>query len=483
MISVLIFLTVCASLIRVPSVKAENSSFFSEHFDGSAIDTSKWRVQEQNVDLSGNPAWGGNATVTNSYLYMSSNGSAFPFIQTVDNPFPTSGDFILQFSLQYTTIADWGDGLMLGNGTPTLDQTFQWHNKIFDVWAADKGPESEAHVYIELLNNQVYEVNYSGFKPTSPVQKYELAYVNGVYHVYVNGNKVAQAQSDVRPTTIIIGEPPIFCLPESPENVAVWGFWGWSSFQMDYVNIQQSLDGVGTTTPSIAVFCRTFTTASNFKVEISGTLTMNEIALANVPILLSYSVDGGNYWNELTNVGTDNNGNFLAVWLPSVSGNYLLRAELAGNANYSETSKVINFALAPSGEQNVFSVMSNSTISALAFNSTSEEIDFTVSGPSNTTGYADVYIPKSLISEVSNLRVFLDGTRISYNTQSSGDSWLVTFTYHHSTHKVTMDLNTASSTKLSITQLLQGITWGVSISIIVTVVFFLFLRKNRGTKT
>ena len=70
--------------------------------------------------------------------------------------------------MQYTTIADSGDGLMLGNGTPTLDPRLAWHNKIFDVWAADKGTESETNIYIELLDKQVYEVDYSGFKPTSP---------------------------------------------------------------------------------------------------------------------------------------------------------------------------------------------------------------------------------------------------------------------------------------------------------------------------
>lgn len=199
-ISVFIFVMVASCIVSIQSVKAQDSLFFSDQFDGSTVDSSKWQVQEQNIDLSGSPAWGGNVTVANSNLYMSSNGSAFPFIQTVNNPFPTSGDFVLQFSLQYNCIADWGDGLMVGNGTPTLDPTgmgnYAWHNKIFDVWAADKGTESQTHIYIELLNQQVYEVNYAGFKPSSPAQTYALAYVSGVYHVYVNGVEVAQAQSN-----------------------------------------------------------------------------------------------------------------------------------------------------------------------------------------------------------------------------------------------------------------------------------------------
>jgi hypothetical protein len=125
-VSVVLLILTFSSLVGIQLALAQDSMFFSDHFYGSAVDTSKWQVQEQNVDLSGNPAWGGNITITNSSLHMSSNGSVFPFIQTVDNPFPTSGDFVLQFSLQYTCIADWGDGLMLGNGQGNSNRPPNW---------------------------------------------------------------------------------------------------------------------------------------------------------------------------------------------------------------------------------------------------------------------------------------------------------------------------------------------------------------------
>jgi hypothetical protein len=234
--------------------------------------------------------------------------------------------------------------------------------------------------------------------------------------------------------------------------------------------------------PSITVSCQTYTSESNFKVEIRGNLTMNETGLTNVPILLSYSVDDGKAWNELTTVATNDNGSFFAVWFPNVSGSYLLKAEWAGDANYSDASTVVNFAVTPSGEQTVFSVTSNSTISSLAFNSTSEELYFTVSGPSGTTGYTDVYVPKSMITNVSSLKIFLDGNLTSYNVEPNGDSWLVTFTYHHSVHNVIINLKSQASTKLDIMQLLQGVAFGVIISIIVITLIFLILRKNRTKK-
>ncbi len=420
---------VLSPFVSIQSAKAQDSSFFSDHFEGSAVDASKWQVQEQNVDLSGNPAYGGNITVANSYLYMSSNGSAFPFIQTINNPFPTSGDFVLEFSLQYTCIADWGDGLMIGNGTPTIDQSDgTWHNKIFDVWAADKGTvvdpqtgqlvsNNQTDIYIELLNKAVYEVDYSGFKPSSPEQTYELRYINGTYLVYVNGNQVAQAQSDLRPTTIIVGEPPIFDLPVSPEDEAAWGsWWGWTNFQIDNITVQQ--------TPN----------------------------LLNTPSPIPTSSDQ---------------------------------------------------------TQPTFSITSNSTVSSLAFNSTSEELSFTVSGPPGTTGYVNITVSKTLLPNLAGLKIYVDKQDINFTANTVGDSQILYFVYHHSTHEVIVSLpeteaapelqlwaslplltgsssspiapHSGTTTQSSFIQIVYGIVAAIAIVIIVVVVLRLVIN-GRKTK-
>jgi len=239
-----------------------------------------------------------------------------------------------------------------------------------------------------------------------------------------------------------------------------------------------STTSLAPSTPDLKVSCQSSTTFSNFRVEISGNLTDDGKGLQGLPILLSYSVDQGNTWNELTTVSTDNHGNFLAVWLPSVTGNYLLKAEWDGNTNYTETSTVINFAVLPFGEQSVFSVTSNSTISALAFNSTSGELDFTVSAPEGTTGYCDVYIPKSLISDVSDLTVFLDGNPISYNVQPLGNAWLVSFSYQTSTNKVTMGMNATDSIVANGNQFAQWIPYGV-ISVLMAIIAVLLASKKK----
>ena len=142
-------------------------------------------------------------------------------------------------------------------------------------------------------------------------------------------------------------------------------------------------------------------------------------------------------------VNADANGNFSAEWLPTITGNYLIKATFMGNSAYAGVSTVVSLDIMPLTEENTqtyFSVASNSTVTGLAFNSTSRELSFTVSGPSGSTGYVDTYIAKSLIGDISTLTVYLDGNQLPYTATSQGDSWLIHFTYHHSTHTVVLNL-------------------------------------------
>jgi hypothetical protein len=73
------------------------------------------------------------------------------------------------------------------------------------------------------------------------------------------------------------------------------------------------------------------------------------------------------------------------------------------------------------------------------------EFTFSVNGTSGTVGYINFYVAKSLISNVNHLNVYLDGSKVPYTVETQGDCWLVSFTYHHSSHRVTIQLNGASS--------------------------------------
>jgi hypothetical protein len=194
-------------------------------------------------------------------------------------------------------------------------------------------------------------------------------------------------------------------------------------------------------TPTLTTTCISPQSQSGFNIfKISGSLTFNGADVAGAPIYLSYSTTAGDSWQDLTLLYTDSDGSYSALWLPTVTGNYLLKATYPGTDNYLGVSTTTNFAIQPWTDLNVFSITSNSTLTALAFNSTSNELNFKVSGESGSTGYVDVYVPRSVLNDTSNLKVYLDGNQIEYNTQMQDDCWFLSFTYHHSTHAIILDL-------------------------------------------
>jgi regulation of enolase protein 1 (concanavalin A-like superfamily) len=233
-------------------------------------------------------------------------------------------------------------------------------------------------------------------------------------------------------------------------------------------------------TPTIDISSKSSTSFSGFKVQINGNLAFNSTPLSNEPILLSYSVTGGKSWQDLTLTYTGSDGSYSAEWRPSVTGNYLVKALFEGNDIYLETSVIENLAVTSYAEENVFSVGTNSTISNLFFNSTSKALSFSVTGPSNTSGYANVYIAKGLIQDVSGVRIYLDGIKLDYSAISTEDSWLLHFIYNHSTHEVTVDL--ASSTQLGGIQLDNWVIYIVIAVVVIAIVGVIIALKRKKTK-
>ncbi len=197
-------------------------------------------------------------------------------------------------------------------------------------------------------------------------------------------------------------------------------------------------------TSTLTTSCATSTTQQIFNVyNINGALTFNGEGISQAPILISYSVSGGDSWQDLTLVYTDSNGNYSAMWLPTVTGNYLLKSIFKGDENYLGSSSIISFSIEPSTDQNVFTITSNSTITALSFNPANKQLSFNVSGDPGTKGYLYVFIPKSLMNDSGGLNVQLDGNQTDFTVQSQNDGWLLYLTYHHSTHIVTVSLDSS----------------------------------------
>ncbi len=185
------------------------------------------------------------------------------------------------------------------------------------------------------------------------------------------------------------------------------------------------------------------TSLLGFNVNLNGTVTGNQSALINVPVELSFSINGGQTWTDITSVSTLNDGSYSAIWIPSATGTFLVRALCEGVYPFLSSQTMMDLSVAPYNNQYVFSVSSNSSVSALAFDSTSNTLNFTVSGPAGTTGFVDLKIAKSLLENIANLKVNLDSNNLAYQATSTSDSWILEFHYSHSIHNVNINMGSA----------------------------------------
>ncbi len=136
------------------------------------------------------------------------------------------------------------------------------------------------------------------------------------------------------------------------------------------------------------------------------------------------------------NLGTVNFKPYLTS--PAETG-YVEPSPLPNNAPTPTTSG--SYTPQPSAptetpDENGFLIQSNSTISAFSYDSSIPQISFIVNGPEETSGYVKLTIAKSFTPNAEAIQVYLDGEKINREITSNGDSWIVIFTYHHSTHQV-----------------------------------------------
>lgn len=184
-----------------------------------------------------------------------------------------------------------------------------------------------------------------------------------------------------------------------------------------------------------------------FALDINGTLyNIYGNGLENQTVVLYYAFPGADTWVPITSDTTDQLGKYYVNWIPPATGYFTVKAVWAGNSTHFGTSNSVSLSTIPYQNQHIFSVESNSTISSLAFNATSLELSFTVTGETGTTGYVKVTIAKSLVSNIADVKVYLDGNQTEYSATSQDDAWILTFTYTHSTHHVTVNLKTAITT-------------------------------------
>ncbi len=167
-------------------------------------------------------------------------------------------------------------------------------------------------------------------------------------------------------------------------------------------------------------------------------------ALFNEPVFIYYTFPDYGSWIPVTSDTTNELGEYYINWIPPATGFFTLEAEWRGNATHSGSSNIVSLGILPYKNEQVFSVESNSTVSGLEFNSTSLEFSFSVSGPDDTEGYVRLAVAKSIVMDVTDIEMLLDGEEMDYYAYSLEDSWLLVFTYNHSTHVVTINLDVQS---------------------------------------
>jgi hypothetical protein len=247
-------------------------------------------------------------------------------------------------------------------------------------------------------------------------------------------------------------------------------------------------------TPMLVVACQSAQTTAGFEVQIAGALADNWSPMAYRTVEIAYSNSGGNTWESITSALTGTDGRFYAQWYPDAAGTYLIKVSYGGDPTHTQVNAIVTIPVTDgaSNSQNVFSVASNSTVSALMFNSQTNQLNFVVTGPRGTAGYVDITIAKSLVPDVSAIKTYFDGELVTYSVTFAEESLILHFTYHHSTHNIAVNLDENSpvptgteGTSVSAPSLegdtLPLIAGAVVVSVVV-VVMGVFLASRKTTK-
>ncbi|XHH10421.1 MAG: PKD domain-containing protein [Candidatus Bathyarchaeia archaeon] len=146
-------------------------------------------------------------------------------------------------------------------------------------------------------------------------------------------------------------------------------------------------------------------------------------------------------WREIGQVKTGDGGEFLVTWKPPESNKFQIRVSWAGNASYPPTSSYVILTVFRLGDL-ITGFNSNSTITKLNFNLTTQLLTFSVSGPDDTKGYVNITLNKNSAFNPQNIIVQIDNNTIPYTYSSLDENtWLVTINYSHSIHDVLVSLN------------------------------------------
>jgi hypothetical protein len=223
--------------------------------------------------------------------------------------------------------------------------------------------------------------------------------------------------------------------------------WGYSPADYSFRNIEDPFDNPA----SISMTTESSSTTAGSIVNVLGTLSDSKgVPLQNKTIILSYTFQGADFWIPISSGSTNEYGKYNIQWINSASGTFTLKTEWKGDPTFNRVSNTTTLSFLPYQNKQVFFFESNSTVYALAFSNETSTLSFNVTGPSGTTGYVKASIPKSLLTNGENLQAYLDGKQLNYSMAAFDDSWVFTFNYTHSTHQISLHLESSSPQTLPV---------------------------------
>ena len=183
-----------------------------------------------------------------------------------------------------------------------------------------------------------------------------------------------------------------------------------------------------------------------------------------------------NSFDKLTGVLAESNEFWDSLGTPcNVTLTYKLLESTAFNSEDAAAAHLFSFPVSTEEETCSVNATSNSAVSDFSFSALTKEIKFNIAGASGTMGYAQVYIPKSLVDDASTVRVFLDNNEIEYTLEPGDNYNILFFRYQHSTHSITINLANGSQFGDWISYVVIAIIAGA----IAFTGLFLILRKRK----
>ncbi len=96
----------------------------------------------------------------------------------------------------------------------------------------------------------------------------------------------------------------------------------------------------------------------------------------------------------------------------------------------------------------IFGVESNATLTTIQFNSASDILSFSVTGPHPSVGHIRVFLAKSLISNITQLQVSINGSPVAFSSVETSDAFIISFYVNLSTASITMTIPVVTQTPI-----------------------------------